>query len=231
MSPTVQSTGRWLLVATVAVTATVLSLLILAIPAISAPDEGQPAPGTVGSDVPGSVEGTTIFTDTSALAGITTPVQLQHMPGQAWADYNQDGWLDLYLTGGINASVLHRNNGDGTFSVSPVSSAVAVTNGPTGGAAWGDYDNDGYPDLYVLVNSENTSNPNRLFHNDGGTGFTDVTVSAGVGDLGVGTTGSWGDYDGDGYLDLYVTNWFCNLCPNGTATRSITTTAMERSPT
>jgi hypothetical protein len=158
--------------------------------------------------------GTTAFSDVSDAAGIAV-AQGGHMPGQAWGDVDGDGWLDLYVTGGTGPNVLYRNDGDGTFSISPFSDQVAMPSSISGGAVFADYDNDGRPDLYVLVESESAgSGPNRLFHNDGASGFTDVTDVAGVGDMGVGTTGSWGDFDEDGDLDLYVANWGCNGCEN-----------------
>ena len=124
--------------------------------------------------------------------------------GQAWGDYDNDGWVDLYLTGGLNPSTLYRNDGDGTFSISEHSGDVGLPDVWTGGAVWADYDNDGFKDLYVLANGANV-----LFHNEAGQGLQDVTQAAGVGDTGKGTTAAWGDYDGDGYLDLYVANWSC----------------------
>ncbi len=124
--------------------------------------------------------------------------------GQAWGDYDRDGWLDLYVSGNRDASVLYRNNGEGAFLMSELSPQVALRDTETGGAVWVDYDNDGWLDLYVLNHGANT-----LFHNDMGLGFSDVTERAGVGDAGKGTTATWGDYDGDSYLDLYVVNWSC----------------------
>ena len=124
--------------------------------------------------------------------------------GQAWGDYDRDGWLDLYVTGNREPSVLYRNRGDGTFAVSALAPQVALADVDTGGAVFADYDNDGWLDLYVLNHGANT-----LFHNDAGAGFRDVTAAAGVGDAGKGTTAAWGDYDGDSFLDLYVVNWSC----------------------
>jgi hypothetical protein len=124
--------------------------------------------------------------------------------GQAWGDYNRDGWVDLYITGNLADNVLYHNNHDGTFSVSPLSGSVSLPEVNSGGATWADYDNDGWPDLYVV-----NQGPNVLFHNEGGTGFTNVTAIAGVGDSGKGSGATWGDYDKDGYLDLYVVNWAC----------------------
>jgi hypothetical protein len=100
--------------------------------------------------------------------------------------------------------VLYQNNRDGTFSISPLSDSVSLPGLKSGGTVWADYDNDGWPDLYVLAHGANV-----LFHNDRGRGFTDVTAQAGVGDGGKGSSATWGDYDNDGYLDLYVVNWAC----------------------
>jgi len=124
--------------------------------------------------------------------------------GQAWGDYDNDGWVDLYVTGNLDDNVLYHNNQDGTFSVSPLSASVSLPQVNSGGAIWADYDNDGWRDLYVV-----NQGPNVLFHNDQGRGFTDVTGLAGVGDTGKGSGATWGDYDRDGYLDLYVVNWAC----------------------
>ncbi len=124
--------------------------------------------------------------------------------GQAWGDYDRDGWLDLFVTGNLDANVLYRNNGDGSFSISEHSRRLSRPNVPSGGATWADYNNDGWLDLYIV-----NYGANRLFRNDSGAGFTDVTLGAGVGDTGKGTSAAWGDYDSDGWLDLYVTNWSC----------------------
>ncbi len=124
--------------------------------------------------------------------------------GQAWGDVDNDGFLDLYVTGNLADNVLYRNEGDGTFGVSPLSRSVSLPSIKSGGALWADYDNDGWRDLYVVNNGANV-----LFHNDAGGEFTDVTDVAGVGDAGKGTSATWGDYDGDGFLDLYVVNWSC----------------------
>ena len=124
--------------------------------------------------------------------------------GQAWGDFDNDGWVDLYVTGGLTKSVLYQNQGDGTFDVSEFSASVGLHEVWTGGAVWADYDNDGWIDLYVLANGSNV-----LFHNEGGNGFRDVTSVAGVGSLGKSSGAAWGDYNGDSFLDLYVTNWSC----------------------
>ncbi|MCB0063107.1 MAG: VCBS repeat-containing protein, partial [Caldilineaceae bacterium] len=124
--------------------------------------------------------------------------------GQAWGDYDNDGWVDLYVTGGQGPSTLYQNLGNGRFMRSPLADGVSLPNRWTGGAVWADYDNDGWRDLYVLAHGANV-----LLHNDGGAGFSDMTTVAGVGDPGKSSTATWGDFNGDGYLDLYVTNWSC----------------------
>ena len=121
--------------------------------------------------------------------------------GVAWGDYDNDGDLDLYLANSNGANKLIRNNGGGSFS--------DATSGPLGdggygyGCAWGDYDNDGDLDLY-LANGGSTGD-NRLFRNDGSGTFTDA-ASPLVKNTGPSTGVAWGDYDGDGDIDLYVTN-------------------------
>ena len=124
--------------------------------------------------------------------------------GQAWGDYDNDGWLDLYVSGGLAENVLYHNEQDGTFTVAAVSAEVALGESISGGAVWADFDNDGWLDLYVVAKGAN-----NLFRNLGGTGFVNVTELAGVGDRGNGQSAAWGDFDNDGFLDLYVVNWSC----------------------
>jgi hypothetical protein len=129
--------------------------------------------------------------------------------GVALLDYDNDGWLDIYLVNGStydamtgkasppHAALFH-NNHDGTFT--DVAEKAGVTNDRWGfGVAVGDYDNDGWPDLYVT-----NFGKNRLFHNNHDGTFTDVGEKAGV-TLGNWSTGAtFGDFDGDGRLDLFV---------------------------
>ncbi len=155
-----------------------------------------------------------IFRDVSAAAGITAThrglwddkeaMQGYLAIGQAWGDYDRDGWVDLFVTGNLDPNALYRNRGDGTFSLSEHSQQLSLPDVPSGGATWADYDNDGWLDLYIV-----NYGANRLFRNEGGHGFTDITLDAGVGDTGKGVSAAWGDYDSDGWLDLYVTNWSC----------------------
>ncbi|HEV2464451.1 MAG TPA: CRTAC1 family protein [Acidobacteriaceae bacterium] len=130
--------------------------------------------------------------------------------GVALLDYNNDGWLDIYLVNGMTYdamsgkaepphAALFRNNHDGTFT--NVAVQAGVTNDRWGvGVAVGDFDNDGWSDIYVT----NISGGNRLYHNNHDGTFTDVAQKAGVA-LGTWSTGpTFGDYDGDGFLDLFV---------------------------
>ncbi|MEN8171949.1 MAG: CRTAC1 family protein [Chloroflexota bacterium] len=147
----------------------------------------------------------TLFIDTSRSAGITHNRQgIKKSIGQAWGDYDNDGWVDLYVTDSEGPNTLYRNNQNGTFSVSPLSGLLALSGAKSRGAIFVDYDNDGWKDLYVT-----NRGPNILFRNLGGTHFEDLSDFAGVADSLDGKTSSWGDYDQDGYLDLYVANWSC----------------------
>ena len=124
----------------------------------------------------------------------------------SFADYNNDGYLDVIITGDCDSMELYRHNGDGTFSdVTSEAGIVPQDNGK--GIAWGDYDNDGYLDLFISRGHQRTSGTGAaLFHNNGNGTFTDVTSSAGVSMSGSCFAAVWGDYDNDGYLDLFITN-------------------------
>ncbi|MFH1680535.1 MAG: FG-GAP-like repeat-containing protein [Candidatus Eisenbacteria bacterium] len=123
-----------------------------------------------------------------------------------WGDYDNDGHVDLFVVNAGSANRLLRNNGDGSFS--DATPAVMQDAGGYGlSAAWGDYDNDGDLDLYMGKGFE----PNRLYRNDGGGVFADVTAGP-LGDAGITYGVDWGDYDNDGDLDLYIAN-------DGTANR------------
>ena len=140
------------------------------------------------------------------------------MGGVAAFDYNNDGWLDLFFSNGASIpslqktdpkhyNRLYRNNGDGTFTDVTVKAGVHGA-GYCMGVAAGDYDNDGFVDLYVCG-----VNQNQLLHNNGDGTFTDVTAKAGVSGIHSkfgktwAVTAGWFDYNNDGLLDLFVCNY------------------------
>lgn len=164
--------------------------------------------------------GPVVFMDIAQQAGLTnwhhkagTPEKRFILdakgPGVALLDYDNDGWLDIYLVNGSTyqaldgkeappEAALFHNNHDGTFT--NVATKAGVTNDRWGyGVVVGDYDNDGWPDIYVTNYGKN-----RLYHNNHDGTFTDIAEKAGVA-LGMWSTGAtFGDYDGDGRLDLFV---------------------------
>jgi len=151
--------------------------------------------------------------------------------GASWGDYNRDGLVDLYVTGyvkyarlaaagsgrydvenpsSINPSsfrpernLLYRNNGDGTFIEVAATAGVADTTGRGMSAAWADFDEDGWPDLYVA----NDQSDNAFFRNLGNGKFEDISHSARVADYRSAMGIAVGDWDGDGAQDIFLTHW------------------------
>ncbi|HJT36773.1 MAG TPA: CRTAC1 family protein [Pirellulales bacterium] len=126
-----------------------------------------------------------------------------HGCGLAVADYDGDGHDDVYFLNQLGANALYRNRGDGTFeNVTERAGPLALGDRVCVGAAFGDYDNDGDQDLYVT----STRGGNLLFENEGGGRFSEITERAGVACVAHSETPAFFDYDGDGNLDLFVTN-------------------------
>lgn len=137
--------------------------------------------------------------------------------GAIFLDYDQDGYLDLYLSNGnytenlsmnedhvpnkTSENCLYRNLHNGTFE-DVTKKARVGDRGYSMGMTVGDYDNDGYPDIYV-----SNHGPNVLYHNNGNGTFSEVTKNAGVGGNECSVGAVWLDYDNDGFLDLYVGNY------------------------
>jgi hypothetical protein len=132
-------------------------------------------------------------------------------PGVAFIDYDNDGWPDVFLVNGMDwpghvqkhsTPKLYHNNRDGTFT--DVTHKAGLDIEMFGmGVAVGDYDNDGYDDLFVTAYGQS-----HLFHNNGNGTFTDVTQKAGLlGPKEFSTSAAWVDYDKDGHLDLVVGNY------------------------
>ena len=172
------------------------------------------------------------FTDVTDKAGVGYPCWAM---GASVGDYNNDGWPDLLVTcfGGV---VLYRNNGDGTFTDVTKSAGLGGDSGWATGGAFGDYDGDGWADLFIshyvdfhlndvpAFGSSDTckymgiavqfgprglkGSPDNLYHNNRNGTFTDVSEKSGVGDpeRRYGLTAIWSDFNNDGKLDLLVTN-------------------------
>jgi hypothetical protein len=165
------------------------------------------------------------FTDVTSQAGIdfkhfdgsrTTQLPEDYGSGVAWGDYDNDGWQDLFVVNDVGPvtlsdsgiadsparSLLYHNNRDGTFTEVTTASGIDF-HGSGMAAAWGDYDNDGWLDLLVTAWGENA-----FYHNNGDGTFTNLTVRAGLAaGEGFWTALAWGDFNRDGFLDVYVTGY------------------------
>jgi hypothetical protein len=166
-------------------------------------------------EIPPSTSGLTWVHDNAMSDNRYLPETLG--PGCAFLDYDNDGWMDIYL---VNSgpcdfwkpakpirNALYKNNRDGTFS--DVTEKAGVSGGTFGmGVAVGDYDNDGYPDIFVSAYGNCI-----LYKNNRDGTFTDVTAKAGLATPGWTTSAVWFDYDNDGKLDLFV----CSFVDYGAA--------------
>jgi len=200
------------------------SMLMGMLSAPSGRSTGTPAPRALTSTVTGEPSGVT-FVDIAKKAGLNAPnvwgginkkkyIVEAKGSGVAFFDYDNDGWIDIYLSNGVrfeetyspgNAPIQHlyHNNRDGAFTDVTEKAGLARTGWGTG-VSIGDYDNDGWDDLFCSYWGHNV-----LWHNNGDGTFTDVTTKAGLWEERVrwGTGSTFLDYDRDGLLDLFVSNY------------------------
>jgi len=161
------------------------------------PDPTEPLPKSAFADV-------STCAGVVATTGAAPPIDIT---GQAWADVDGDGDIDLFVTDPTGSNSLFLNDGNGLFDLSPDNDDVALPETYSSGATFADYDNDGDPDLHVLA-----MGPDVLLRNDEDEGWTDVTEEAGLENPAYGMSAAWADFDGDGWLDLYITNYPCSEC-------------------
>ncbi|HEU0009366.1 MAG TPA: FG-GAP-like repeat-containing protein [Verrucomicrobiae bacterium] len=145
------------------------------------------------------------LTFTRVTAG-SIATELADSRGCSWGDYDNDGYLDLFVANGGRTSTqnnfLYHNNGDGNLT-KVTSGSIVNDGGHSFGCTWGDYDNDGFLDLFVANDGKEN---NFLYHNNGDGSFTKITNGSPVNDGGESIGCAWGDYDHDGFLDLFVGN-------------------------
>ena len=126
--------------------------------------------------------------------------------GVGWADFNDDGLPDLFVANGFSSDLtlnfLYLNQDGATFKLVPAPNFPSASLHSVG-VAWGDYDNDGFPDVFV-ANTASEPETNELYHNNGNGTFTRVTAGSIVNDQSYSIAAAWGDYDNDGWLDLFV---------------------------
>lgn len=154
-------------------------------------------------------DGNLQLTDVTLAAGL--PEENLPSYGACWGDYDRDGWLDVYITDrrvvfaeqGTNSNHLYRNKGDGTFEEKTLFAGVADSAKAPFCASFVDVNNDNWPDIYI---AQDKSQINTLLKNNGDGTFEDISVSAGADLVMNAMCVAFGDYDGNGFLDIYVSN-------------------------
>lgn len=142
------------------------------------------------------------FTKLESILGVQRPTL-----SNTWADYNNDGYIDGFLTStGAPNSFLYKNNGNGTFTKITAGDIGDSAYNTGWGCAWGDYDNDGYTDLVIVAaySFGSVFHPNRLYHNSGDGNFTRVDMPSLTDTLAPFTIPTWTDYDLDG--DIWISS-------------------------
>jgi hypothetical protein len=140
------------------------------------------------------------FTDVTLETGLAHPV---NSIAAMWADFDNDGFLDLFVCCEGQPNRLYRNKGDGTFEEVAQKAGVKGTGQVCKGGAWIDYDNDGYPDLFLTYYGGTA----QLFHNNRDGTFTDVTEAMGISGPVMGFSCWAFDFDNDGWLDIFATSY------------------------
>ncbi|SDS53516.1 Por secretion system C-terminal sorting domain-containing protein [Formosa sp. Hel1_31_208] len=148
--------------------------------------------------------GSMTFQDITATSGIT--INNLYTYGASWGDYNNDGFLDVFLSNrtSIVTNKLYKNDGDGTFTDVTLQSGIDLNPAFSFCSAFLDINNDGYQDIYV--SNDKLSYENKLYKNNGDGTFSDISVSSGTNVLIDAMSVTVGDYNADGFFDIYVTN-------------------------
>ena len=130
-----------------------------------------------------------------------------HSKQVLWVDYDNDGDNDLFVARLDAANKLYNNDGNFNFTDVSLAAGIPTTILYTYGASFGDYDNDGDLDLFLSNKDDNKIIPNQLYRNNGNGTFTDVSLAAGISNVGhLSFCSSFFDYDNDGFLDIYISN-------------------------
>ncbi|MGV6852183.1 MAG: CRTAC1 family protein [bacterium] len=153
-----------------------------------------------------AVEFVDVHTESGLVASVTAN---QPACGQAIADFNLDGWQDVFVTGFFDPNKLFINQGDGQFLLSDDSPSLSPVGANCGSVSSADYDNDGWMDLYMACDGDN-----YLFHNDQGQGFSNVISDLGLNHAARSEVVAWGDINADGKLDLFVGTYPLSSTPD-----------------